>query len=118
MKKLLILTPAVLLLAACATSAPINTDKKVESTYSCEDNGKVTATYATDGSAADLNITLPKVGLNNQKVIVTQAVSGSGTRYTNMSNPKLGFEWQTKADYGVMTVHSSNGQNYSVNCTI
>ncbi|WP_201584395.1 MliC family protein [Psychrobacter jeotgali] len=123
MKKLLAVAPFAVLLAACATNSPTtptpNTNnQKVVQSFTCEDNGRINAEYAADGSAANLNVTLPKVGLNNQKMVLTQAVSGSGARYTNMSNPNTGFEWQTKADYGIMTIHMGANQQYSVNCNM
>ena len=126
MKKLLVTVPAFLLLAACAnnplmsnstTNNQVNTNQQL-STFTCEDNGRVTAKYATDGSAADLDVTLPKIGLKNQKMIMNQAVSGSGTRYVNNDDPKMSYEWQTKADYGVMSVRMANGQKYSANCNL
>lgn len=124
MKKLLAITPALALLAACTTNPFMGStnnnqvNNQVVNTFTCEDNGRVTAAYANNGSAANLNVTLPKVNLNNQKMMLTQAVSGSGARYTNMSNPNTGFEWQTKADYGILTIHMANGQKYSVNCNM
>lgn len=118
MKKLLVLTPAALLLAACATSAPMNTDKQVVNSYTCDGNGKVVAAYAADGSAANLTITMPQFGINNQKVIMTQAVSGSGARYVNNDNPKMNLQWQTKADYGIISTKLANGKEYSANCTM
>ena len=121
MKKLLVLTPAVLALAACANNPFVGSDQtgatnQVVNSY--EGNGKVTAAYAADGSAADLNITMPKFGISNQKVIMTQAVSGSGVRYVNNDNPKMNLQWQTKADYGVISAKLANGKEYSVNCTM
>lgn len=124
MKKLLVLAPVALVLAACAnnpfmgSSNQVNANKQVVNTYSCEGNGKVTATYATNGDAANLNVTMPQFGINNQKVVMTQAVSGSGVRYVNNSDPKMNLEWQTKADYGILSAKLANGQEYRVNCNM
>ncbi len=119
MKKLLAITPTFFLLAACATNAPTTTTPTAQvHNFSCEDNGQIMATYSADGQSAALNVTLPKVGLNNQKITLNQAVSGSGARYTNTTNPTVSYDWHTKADYGVMTIASANGQEYSVNCEL
>lgn len=124
MKKLLAVAPFAVLLGACATNAPTTTTatttntQQVVQSFTCEDDGMVTAAYAADGQAAKLNVTLPKIGLNNADIEVEQAVSGSGARYINDVNPKTTYEWQTKADFGIMTISSDNGQQYSVNCNI
>ncbi|WP_367104455.1 MliC family protein [uncultured Psychrobacter sp.] len=125
MKKLLATAPVFLLLAACANNPFMNNNNSNQmatnqqiSNFTCNDNGKVTARYAPDGSAVDLDVTLPKIGLNNQQMILTQVVSGSGARYANTTDPKMSYEWQTKADYGIMSVRMANGQEYSVNCQL
>ncbi|MEN2750842.1 MliC family protein [Psychrobacter sp. FBL11] len=124
MKKLLAVAPFVVLLGACATNAPTTTTapttntQQVVQSFTCEDDGVVTAAYAADGQAAKLNVTLPKIGLNNADIEMKQAVSGSGARYINDVNPKTTYDWQTKADFGIMTISSDNGQQYSVNCNI
>lgn len=124
MKKLLAVAPFAVLLGACATNAPTTTTapttntQQVVQSFTCEDDGMVTAAYAADGQAAKLNVTLPKIGLNNADIEMKQAVSGSGARYINDVNPKTTYDWQTKADFGIMTISSDNGQQYSVNCNI
>ncbi|WP_058368641.1 MliC family protein [Psychrobacter sp. ENNN9_III] len=124
MKKLLAVVPFAVLLGACATNAPTTTTapttntQQVIQSFTCEDDGVVTAAYAADGQAAKLNVTLPKIGLNNADIEVKQAVSGSGARYINDVNPKTTYDWQTKADFGIITISSDNGQQYSVNCNI
>lgn len=125
MKKLLAIAPFAVLLAACATTAPTTTaptpttnTQQVVQSFTCEDDGSVTAAYSANGQTANLSLTLPKVGLSNEKLTLKQAVSGSGARYVNDVNPKTMFDWHTKADFGVMTISSDNGQKYSVNCDI
>lgn len=123
MKKLLAIAPFVALLAACATSAPTTTTpptntQQVVQSFTCQDNGQITAAYTADGQIANLNVTLPKVGLNNAKVSMKQAVSGSGARYVNDVNPQTTYDWHTKADFGIMTIKSDNGQEYQVNCQL
>lgn len=122
MKKLLAVAPFAVLLAACATNAPTTTPnanaQQVVQSFTCADNGMITAAYSPNGQAAKLNVTLPKVGLNNAEIMLEQAVSGSGARYVNNVNPKTTYDWHTKADFGVMTITSDNGQKYSVNCDI
>ena len=117
MKKLMATAPVVLLLAACATNAPMTSHDQT-TTMSCQDNGQVMAAYSANGQMANLNVTLPKIGINNKKLTLNQAVSGSGARYTNTTDPKMSYDWHTKADYGVMSVSMANGQTYSVNCKI
>lgn len=125
MKKLLAVAPLTVLLAACATSAPTptipaptTTAQPVVQSFTCEDNGAIVATYSANGQVADLNVTLPKVGLSNAVVRTERAVSGSGARYVNNVNPQTTYDWQTKADYGIMTISTDNGQQYQVNCQL
>ncbi|MDN5560475.1 MAG: MliC family protein [Psychrobacter sp.] len=123
MKKLLAVAPFSLLLSACATNAPTTTTPEtntqpVVQSFTCEDNGQLTAAYTANGQTANLNVTLPKVGLTNAKITMEQAVSGSGARYVNNVNPKTTYDWHTKADYGIMTIKSDNGQQYQVNCQL
>ncbi|MCG3808019.1 MULTISPECIES: MliC family protein [Psychrobacter] len=123
MKKLLAVAPFALLLSACATNAPTTTTPEtntqpVVQSFTCEDNGQLTAAYTANGQTANLNVTLPKVGLTNAKITMEQAVSGSGARYVNNVNPKTTYDWHTKADYGIMTITSDNGQQYQVNCQL
>ncbi|WP_435978493.1 MliC family protein [Psychrobacter sp. DM4] len=125
MKKLLIISPFSVLLAACATSAPTpstststSTAQPVVQSFICQDDSAIVATYSADGQMADLTITLPKVGLNNAAVRTERAVSGSSARYVNDVNPATTYEWQTRADYGIMTIKSNNGQQYQVNCQL
>ena len=123
MKKLLAVAPFAVLLAACATNAPTTTtpttnSQQVVQSFTCEDNGMITAAYTSNGQAVNANVTLPKVGLKNAKVTMEQAVSGSGARYVNNVNPKTTYDWHTKADYGVLTITSDNGQQYKVNCKL
>lgn len=116
MKKLLATMPLFLLLGACATSATMNaTDKQ---SFTCEDGGKINASYSTNGDIAYLDANLPKVGLTGEEIALTQAVSGSGARYVNESNPKVSYEWHTKADFGIMSVSWANGEEYSVSCNL
>lgn len=123
MKKLLAVAPFALLLSACATNAPTTTTPEtntqpVVQSFTCEDNGQLTAAYTANGQTANLNVTLPKVGLTNAKITMEQAASGSGARYVNNVNPKTTYDWHTKADYGIMTIKSDNGQQYQVNCQL
>lgn len=122
MKKLLAVMPFAVLLAACATNAPTTTPttnaQPVVQSFTCEDNGMITVAYTANGQAVNANVTLPKVGLKDAKVTMEQVVSGSGARYVNNVNPKTTYDWHTKADYGVLTITSDNGQQYKVNCEV
>ena len=62
MKKLLAVAPFAVLLAACATNAPTTTApstdaQQVVQSFTCEDDGMVTAAYSASGQAAKLNVT-------------------------------------------------------------
>jgi len=124
MKKLLAVAPFAVLLGACATNAPTTTTapttntQQVVQSFTCEDDGMVTAAYAADGQAAKLNVTLPKIGLNNADIEMKQAVSGSGARYIKESSSKASYEWQTKANVGVLSIRSVNDRKYSVTCRL
>lgn len=125
MKKLLAVTPTILLLAACATNAPMNNGNNTPAqkaqksqTFTCEDNGKVSAIYSASGKVANLSLTLPKLGLRNKRVNLKQAVSGSGARYIKESSSKASYEWHTKANYGVLSISSVNDRKYSVTCQL
>lgn len=125
MKKLLVVTPTILLLTACATNAPISNDHsghkpQTQKSYAftCEDNSKVTAIYSANGKFANLSLTLPKLGLRNKRVNLKRAVSGSGARYIKESSSKASYEWQTKANVGVLSIRSVNDREYSVTCRL
>ena len=52
MKKLIATAPAVLLLAACATNAPMTDNNQANTvTMTCEDGGQVLAAYSNNGQA-------------------------------------------------------------------
>lgn len=116
MKKILLAIP-VLLLSACATTDnTLTSTSNVSDVFKCSDNSQVIASYSQDGETAFLNVNIPKIKLSNQALTLNQAVSGSGIRYVDTSNPNVSYEWHTKANEGIMSVNWSNGQEYSVSC--
>lgn len=115
MQKLLVTISAALWLTACATSMPEVNNNQIK-TLACEDNGQVTAAYSANGQVANLKLSLPKVGINNKNITLTQAVSASGARYTSDADSTVSYDWHTKADFGVMSVRMANNQEYSVSC--
>lgn len=117
MKKLLAVAPLFLLLAACTTSVPLLADVNKQ-TFTCEDGGKVNVSYSADGDIAYLKVKLPEAGLANEKLTLKQAVAASGARYVSDFNPKVGYEWHTKADYGTMSINWTDGKEYSVSCDL
>ena len=117
MKKLLAITPIFLLLGACATNVPLLPDLNKQ-TFSCEDGGKVNVSYSADGDIAYLKVKLPEAGLANEKLTLKQAVAASGARYVSDFNPKVGYEWHTKADYATMDIDWVDGREYSVSCDL
>ena len=117
MKKLLAITPIFLLLGACATNVPLLPDLNKQ-TFNCEDGGKVNASYSKNGDIAYLNVNLPKANITNKKLTLKQASAASGARYVSDFNPKVGYEWHTKADYGTMSINWTDGKEYSVSCDL
>lgn len=116
MKKILLALP-VLLLSACATTDnAISTTSGTNNVFKCSDNSQVIASYSKNGDIAYLNVNMPKIKLSNQALTLNQAVSGSGARYINTSNPDVSYEWHTKANEGIISVTWSNGPEYSVSC--
>ncbi len=119
MNKLAVLFP--LLLTACTiplkgsheTSSQTNASAQ---TFTCEGNGQVLASYSTNGETAYLQVTIPQVNLSKQNVELQQAVSASGVRYVNESDPELSYEWHIKNQEGIMSVYSSDGEQYSTLC--
>lgn len=90
----------------------------LKNTFTCEDGGQIMTAYSNSGQIANLEVSLPKIGVANKNIRLNQAVSDSGARYTNNSDPKMSYDWHTKADYGIMRVSMQNGQKYSVSCKI
>lgn len=114
--KLFIATPAVALLAACATNPPVATTVGPIESFTCESDASLNAQYATNGDWANLTITMPQLGLQNQAVTLKSAVSGSGARFVNDTNPNSTYEWHTKGDMGILSVVAADGNEYTVSC--
>ncbi len=75
----------------------------------------VVAKYQPKSDTALLNVTAPQLGLERSDVEMKLAVSGSGNRYVNDTNPTSLYEWHSKASEGVLTV-TVNGAEYQYNC--
>lgn len=64
----------------------------------CEDSGQVMAAYSANGQVANLNVTLPKIGINNNKLTFNQAVSASGAHYVKSIDSQMSLDCHCKAD--------------------
>lgn len=145
MKKLILGTALLAVLAGCTTSptttqkpnakpvphhpsynpdAPYHKDahhhkgmKKGEhpAVYECDKNTQIAAKYNADTQIAKLYITAPALGLNGQEVELKQAVSASGSRYVNDKNPASVYEWHTKGANGMLNIVAGKKQ-YSYTC--
>lgn len=115
MKKLLTILPAVLALSACQTPATYRTLTGVEQ-FTCQNDASVNVQYSKNGSVAELNVNIPKLGLNNQPLTLKQAISASGTRYLNNENPASIYEWHSKKDEAVLSIQQDNGQEHLYSC--
>lgn len=137
MKKLLIATGVLsaLIMTGCATSPKPNDmppqdgmhhhhgkkhhfgkhhHHKMEHRYTCEQNAKIDVKYKK--GMALLNVTAPSLTLNNQNISLTQAVSGSGMRFVNETNPASKYEWHAKGGEAIFGVTVADGKTYELRC--
>lgn len=117
MKKLLACTTlTALAITGCATS-PANTQttsanttadntqqKRLIATYQCDDNASVIANYQPQSDRAVLSINVPSWKLLNQEITMNSAVSGSGMRFVNHTNPNSLYEWHAKGRDAILAV--------------
>lgn len=89
---------------------------KMTESYTCENNGKITAKYNPDTEQALLNIHAPTLGLNNADVEMKLAQSGSGMRFVNEVNPASKYAWHAKGKMGLLDVTTADGKTYSLTC--
>ncbi len=82
--------------------------------YTCEQNATVNVKYKKD--TALLNITAPSLTLNNQDISLTRAVSGSGMRFVNETNPASKYEWHAKNGEAIFGVTVADGKTYEFSC--
>lgn len=89
--------------------------------YQCENavdaskSALVVAKYNPKADTALVNITAPQLGLQRADVEMKLAVSGSGNRYVNDTNPASLYEWHANGNEGVLTV-TVNAADYQYNC--
>lgn len=115
MKKLLACTTAIALaITGCATS-PTSTQtnttnttsvqqKRLLATYQCDQNASVIANYQPESDRAVLSINVPSWKLNNQEITMNSAISGSGMRFINHTNPNSLYEWHAKGRDAILSV--------------
>lgn len=84
--------------------------------YTCTDGATVIAKYNPKDDNALLTINAPTWKLTNQDITFKSAVSGSGMRFVNETNPQSLYEWHSNGRDGILTV-KVNGQDHSLTCT-
>lgn len=125
MKKLLLVVPFLASLAAC-TSTPVAQPSPSQvlaiqansQTFKCDNNTEVVAFYGQENgdNVANLKITSPMLGLNQAAMVLKQAVSGSGERYTLSNATKTTvYDWHTKGAEAAFTV-TAQGRDYNFVC--
>lgn len=85
-------------------------------TFTCENNATVIANYDARGENARINITAPSLGLNNADVEMVRAMSASGMRFVNETNPASHYSWHAKNNEAMLEVTMANGTVYSFGC--
>lgn len=115
MKKLVIASvAAVVALAGCASNVSTNkgatlthskpTQNSLATAYHCEQDTKVIVRYQPDADLAILTVNSPAWHLNNQDITMRSAVSGSGMRFVNDTNPNSLYEWHTNGKDSILAV--------------
>lgn len=84
--------------------------------YTCTDGATITAKYNPKDDNALLTVNAPTWKLTNQDITLTSAVSGSGMRFVNETNPQSLYEWHSNGRDGILTV-TVNGKEHSLTCT-
>lgn len=125
MKKLFAIVPVFAVLTACS-SAPIAqpTPAQVQAvqansqTFKCDNSTEVTSfiTERDGTNYANVKITSPSLGLNQTALVLKQAVSASGERYTTTtSSGATSYDWHYKDAMGALTV-THQGKEYNFSC--
>ena len=131
MMKIVTALPAIALLSACATTAPVMPkteasesvteaayDRMAPAPYTCTDDGKVLAKQSINQKQVMLNVTLPKVNWSQQPIILNGGVEGDTASYVNESNPEVVYAWHMKGDKGILAMKWADGKEYQVNCQL
>lgn len=131
MMKKLLLSSAIVTMAitGCATSTTVSTpasqtkmtmpantaQQTLVATYQCDQNAKVMAKYQPNEDRAVLTINAPTWQLNNQEITMHPAVSGSGMRFINDTNPNSLYAWHAKGRDGILSVTIA-GKEHMLSC--
>lgn len=132
MKKLLLIAPAMALLAACSTSnvaqpspAQIQTVQKNSVTYRCDNNAQVTAFYnpntRTNGlnnGSANLKVTAPMLTLNEAALLLKQDPNTVGGNRYQLANRDAStvYTWTVDGSSALLNV-VTQGQQFNFACT-
>ncbi|MFB6348029.1 MliC family protein [Moraxella sp. ZJ142] len=90
------------------------TDKPV-AIYQCEQNANLIAKYLPAQSRAILTVYAPSWQLHHQEITMESAVTGSGMRFVNNTNPHSAYEWHVKGSEGILGV-TIDGSEYTLHC--
>ena len=131
MLKIAAALPALALISACSTTAPVMPttpssesvtdaayDRMASVPYTCTDGGTIRAKQSINQKQVMLNATLPKVNWVDQPMILNGDVQGNTASYVNESNPEVVYAWHMTDDKGILAMKWANGKEYQVDCKI
>lgn len=131
MMKITAALPAIALISACSTTAPMVPttpvtdsmsdmayDRMAPVPYTCTDNIKVLAKQSINKNQATINVTAPTLNWSQQEIILVGGVDGETASYVNQSNPEVIYAWHMTGDEGVLAMKWASGQTYQADCKI
>lgn len=131
MLKIAAALPALALISACSTTAPVMPttpssesvtdaayDRMASVPYTCTDGGTIRAKQSINQKQVMLNATLPKVNWVDQPMILNGDVQGNTASYVNESNLEVVYAWHMTDDKGILAMKWANGKEYQVDCKI
>lgn len=108
--------PTIKVVQATSTSSKASKAVSAATHYRCTENATVVADYLPKDGIAKLLVNAPSWKINNQTITMTSAVSGSGARFVNDTNPNSLYEWHTKGRDGLLSVKIA-GSTYTLTCS-
>lgn len=91
------------------------TKPALTTSYQCEQDAKVVASYQPHRDLAVLNINAPSWKLNNQQLTLKAEKTASGMNFVNRTNPNSQYQWHTKGEIGLLSVIIGD-KEYTLNC--
>ncbi|KDN25057.1 putative lipoprotein [Moraxella bovoculi 237] len=83
--------------------------------YQCESDAAVMVHQLPRQDKALLKVNTPSWNLNDTRLEMMAATTGSGERFVNETNPTSKYEWHQKGDMGVLSI-TINDKIHSLNC--